>query len=128
MRDRLDADTSAVLLEYLHAQYGRDLLRLPPESPVWVSCSRRNAGAAITDDTLRNICAAHLETSSAHRLRHTFARGMIKSNAPLTTLSERLGHSDLKTTQKYGRELTQEDNPFSERLTARFGIKPMRRP
>lgn len=127
-RDQLDPDNSAVFLEYLHAQHGRELLRLPPEAAIWVSYSRRNAGEAMSYKTLANICKDRLGRN-AHALRHTFTHEMIESGAPITTTSERLGHSDIKITQRYGRSLTGDKNPFAEKLSARFGIKPSgRRP
>jgi len=75
-----------VLLEYLHAQHGKNLLRQPGEMPLWVSYSRQNHGQAISTKTLANICEQHLETSKVHALRHTFAVGMMRSGAPITDL------------------------------------------
>ncbi len=91
MRDTLDSETSAVLLEYLHAQYGKQLLKLDPDAPIWVSYSRQNRGQAISARTLSNICAEYLDTSKVHALRHTFAVGMVRSGAPITDLAGRLG-------------------------------------
>src|SRR6266567_3635898 len=123
MRDLLDADTSAVLLDYLHAHYGKQLLTLPDDAPIWVSYSRQNKGQAISTKTLSNICAAHLDTSKVHALRHTFAVGMVRSGAPITDLAGRLGHTDIKITQLYTKELLGDENPYGEKLSARFGIK-----
>jgi len=123
MRDLLDADTSAVLLDYLHAHYGKQLLTLQDDAPIWVSYSRQNKGQAISTKTLSNICAAHLDTSKVHALRHTFAVGMVRSGAPITDLAGRLGHTDIKITQLYTKELMGDENPYGEKLSARFGIK-----
>ncbi len=123
MHDKLDVETSAVLLEYLHAQYGKNLLRLDPDAPMWVSYSRANYGQAISAKTLANICARHLDTSKVHALRHTFAVGMVRSGAPITDLAGRLGHTDIKITQTYTKEIMGDENPYGEKLTARFGIK-----
>lgn len=123
MRDLLDADTSAVLLDYLHAHYGKQFLTLKEDAPIWVSYSRQNKGQAISTRTLSNICAAHLDTSKVHALRHTFAVGMVRSGAPITDLAGRLGHTDLKITQLYTKELMGDENPYGEKLSARFGIK-----
>ena len=123
MRDKLDVETSAVLLEYLHAQHGKNLLRVPGSTPLWLSYSRQNYGAAISIKTLANICEEHLETSKVHALRHTFAVGMMKSGAPITDLAARLGHTDIKITHTYAKEIMGDENPYSEKLTARFGIK-----
>jgi len=123
MHDKLDAETSAVLLEYLHATYGKQLGNLAPDAPIWVSCSRQNCGQAISAKTLSNICTAYLETSKSHALRHTFAVGMVRSGAPITDLAGRLGHTDIKITQTYTKEIMGAENPYGEKLTARFGIK-----
>jgi len=76
MRDKLDGETSAVLLEYLSAHHGKNLLNIPGDTPLWISYSRQNAGAAISTKTLANICERYLDTSKIHALRHTFAVGM----------------------------------------------------
>jgi site-specific recombinase XerD len=123
MRDRLDEETSAVLLEYLHAQYGKQLLTLAPDAPIWVSYSKQNRGQAISTQALSDICEKYLETSKVHGLRHTFAVGMIRSGAPITDLAGRLGHTDIKITQIYTKEIMGEENPYAEKLTSRFGIK-----
>ncbi len=124
MHDKLDVETSAVLLEYLYAQYGKNpASRLDSDAPVWVSYSRANAGQAISAKTLSNICAAHVQTSKVHALRHTFAVGMVRSGAPITDLAGRLGHTDIKITQTYTKEIMGDENPYGEKLTARFGIR-----
>jgi len=126
MRDKLDVETSAVLLDYLHAQHGKNLLRVPGDTPLWLSYSRQNYGAAISTRTLANICEEHMDTSKVHALRHTFAVGMMKSGAPITDLAARLGHTDIKITHTYAKEIMGDENPYSEKLTARFGIKRKR--
>lgn len=123
MRDTLDLETSAVLLEYLHAEYGKQLLTIPPDAPVWISYSKANKGKPISAKTLSNICLDHLDTGKVHALRHTFAVGMIRSGAPITDLAGRLGHTDIKITQIYTKEIMGDDNPYGEKLTQRFGIR-----
>ena len=123
MHDKLDVETSAVLMEYICAQYGKALSRLGPDMPLWVSYSRANKGQAISAKTLSNICGEYLDTSKVHALRHTFAVGMVRSGAPITDLADRLGHTDIKITQTYTKEIMGDENPYGEKLTARFGIK-----
>jgi integrase len=126
MRDRLDEETSAILLEYLHAEFGKNIMQLGGDAPIWVSYSNRNQGQAIGAKTLSNICLDILDTGKVHALRHTFAVGMIRSGAPITDLASRLGHTDIKITQTYAKEVTGDDNPYGEKLTARFGLKRYR--
>ncbi len=44
---------------------------------------------------------AGLERVGWHVLRHTFASHLAMRGVPITTISELMGHSDLKTTQRY---------------------------
>ncbi len=48
---------------------------------------------------------------------------MIHAGAPITDLAGRLGHTDIRTTQIYLKELLSAENPYAEQLSARFGIK-----
>lgn len=36
-----------------------------------------------------------------HSLRHSLASNLLRKNVPITTISSVLGHSTIKTTQKY---------------------------
>jgi integrase/recombinase XerD len=123
MKDTLDEEVATILLEYLRMQYGKDLSHLPGETPLWVSYSRRNSGQAITAKTLSNICRSYMGTGQVHALRHTFAVGMMRSGAPITELAGRLGHTDIKVTSIYAREILKDDNPYAKHLTARFGFR-----
>lgn len=124
MRDLLDEDVSAVLLDYVQAEYKRKVSQLDPDAPIWISHSRNGTrGQAIGTRTLSNICLARLGTSKVHALRHTFSDGMIESGAPITELSARLGHTDLKITQRYADKLRSDENPYSKKITARYGIQ-----
>jgi len=48
---------------------------------------------------------------------------MVRSGAPITDLAGRLGHTDIRITQLYTKELMGDENPYGEKLSARFGIK-----
>lgn len=122
MRDMLDVETSAVFLDYLSAQYGKQLLALDDAAPVWVSYSRANAGQPISTKTLANITARYLDTSKVHALRHTFAVEGEKAGMLISELSARLGHSDEKITSLYLKQVRSADNPHGAQLAARFGI------
>ncbi len=80
-------------------------------------------GRAIGIRTLSNIVASHLPTSKVHALRHTFTVGMLRSGAPLTDVADHLGHTDIKITRLYAKELTGDENKYGEQLEKRFGIK-----
>lgn len=123
-RKKLDDLQSSILLDYLIAQYGERFSTMPEETPVWVSYSKRNAGQAIDAKTLSNICKKHFGTSKVHTTRHTFSIGMLRSGADITQLAKELNHTDIRTTMAYTNELTKEENPFSQKLSERFGFKP----
>jgi integrase len=124
IKDLLSPDTSAVLLDYLHARFGKQLQTIPPDAPIWVSYSRNNTnGKAIGIRTLSNIVASHLPTSKVPALRHTFTVGMLRSGAPLTDVAYHLGHTEIKITRLYAKELTGDENKYGEQLEKRFGIK-----
>ncbi len=63
MFDELNIRTSAALLSYLQSIYGSNLASLPGDAPIWVSCSRQNAGRAIGVQSISDICQARLGTS-----------------------------------------------------------------
>jgi site-specific recombinase XerD len=124
MHDLLDPDTSAVLLDYLHARFGKHLQTVQPDAPIWISYSRNaTRGQAISIRTLSNIVAAHLPTSKVHATRHSFVVAMLRSGAPLTDVADHLGHTDIKITRIYAKELLIAENQYGEQLVKRFGIK-----
>lgn len=124
MHDLLDLETSAVFLDYLHSRFGKHLQTIPPSAPIWISYSRNETrGQAIGIRTLSNIIAAHLPTSKFHATRHTFTVGMLRSGAPLTDVADHLGHTDIKITKLYAKELTGDENKYGDALVKRFGIK-----
>jgi len=98
MRDELPTALSRALAGYLRAVYGERLRALPKDAAVWISCSGRNPGAAITSTTIRRLCETHLGTTKVHALRHTFARTMEETGAKLSEIQQRLGHANAATT------------------------------
>src|SRR5207302_10715876 len=103
---------------------GKQFQAIRPDAPTWGLNSRNQSrGHAIGIRSLSNIVAAHLPTSKVHALRHTFTVGMLRSGAPLTDVADHLGHTDIKITRLYARELTGDENKYGEQLVRRFGIK-----
>jgi integrase len=49
--------------------------------------------------------------------------GMIRSDAPLRDVADHLGHTDIKITRIYAKELTIAENKYGKALVKRFGIK-----
>jgi len=120
--NRLEAKTTQALYTYLETVYPGQLLALPGESPLWVSFSPRNRGAAISTRTLASICETYLGTSKFHATRHTWAVMMNKKGAKLTDISKGLGHSNVKITSDYLDELTGYENVYAAQLEDEFGI------
>jgi site-specific recombinase XerD len=122
--NKLDEETSVVFLEYLHAQFGKQLLTTAPDAPIWVSYSKQNRGEKISVQTLSIICRDAFGTSKNHALRHRFAEGVVRLGAPITDLAAALGHTDIKITQRYVKGLDKSaENPLGSKLVTRFGIK-----
>jgi site-specific recombinase XerD len=120
--NHLEAKTTQALYSYLETVYPGQLLALPGESPLWVSFSPRNRGAAISTRTLASICETYLGTSKFHATRHTWAVTMNKKGARLTDISKGLGHSNVKITSDYLDELTGYENVYASQLEEEFGI------
>jgi site-specific recombinase XerD len=122
MHDTLPSKTATALMDYLHSVYGRDLLLIRADSPVWVSLSHNNRGGALSSQAIADICKKRLGDSRSHILRHTFAVSMEGAGAKLSEIGERLGHSDLKTTSDYMKQLHSAENQYSDKLEDLFGI------
>ena len=69
--------------------------------------------------------AAKVRVIRFHDLRHTFATTLAAAGVPLRTISEYLGHADLKTTQIYAHYAPSAEEV--ERLNAAFGVAPAQR-
>jgi integrase/recombinase XerD len=94
------------------AKPGRDRLLLPAEIAAALAAMRGDAPASarvfpITERRINYIVKAAAkraginEAASAHWLRHAHASHAIDEGAPITLVSQTLGHADLKTTSVY---------------------------
>lgn len=123
MNSTLKANATHALATYLQHVYGAELFKAPPDAPVWISFSKRNAGQAIGRQTISKMCDDYFGTSKVHTTRHTAAMGLLKKGANLAEIGRFLGHKNLKTTSDYLEELTGYDNPYGDELEAAFGIE-----
>ncbi|MBO0778033.1 MAG: site-specific integrase [Ktedonobacteraceae bacterium] len=87
-----------------------------------MSLSNNNRGGAISTQTIAMIWEKHLGTSKIHATRHTFAVNMEKAGAPLSTIGDRLGHSNYNVTANYMKRLHSADNPYGDALEELFGM------
>lgn len=122
MQSLLSTKTTTALYTYLHAVYGKHLLNVPGDAPVWVSFSKQNKGQAIGTRTISNMCEQYLGTTKVHATRHTAAVGMAKQGASLAQIGKFLGHKNLKTTSDYMDEQLGYENPYASSLEDAFGI------
>ena len=123
MSDRLPQPLSRALAEWHSSYYGNQVNSLPQDAPVWVSLSRQNKGAALSIQTIADICEKRLGTSKVHSLRHTFARAMEDAGAKVSVIQARLGHTSLATTGRYLAALRQAENEHADALSSLFGIE-----
>lgn len=123
MHDTLDNRLSHMLLEYLHTIYGEDLRVLSPQTPIWISFSDRTYRQAIGQQTIADICEAHLGISRIQQLRHTFALAMDQVGAPVEIIQDRLGHENKATTDTYLASLKRAYNPYAGALADTFGLE-----
>ena len=127
MRDTLDPAVAEALLAYLGTIYGQSALSLtvPGETPIWRSFAPKHYErvVALGQQGIADIFSRWLGTSKVHTSRHTFAREMIQSGAPVTELQARLGHRSLATTGIYASELGGSENAYVGTLAKRLGIR-----
>lgn len=120
--DMLDTRLAQILLTYLRTIYSDNLEVMGPQSPIWVSFSDRTYGQAIGQQTIADICEAHLGITHIQQLRHTFAFTMDQLGAPVDIIQNRLGHESRTTTSVYLAELRKAYNPYAARLGDAFGL------
>lgn len=121
MRDTLPPGVSRSLLEWLHAAYG-NLAQLAASDPLWLNLAANGGRRALGTDGIRDVCVTRFGVSKVHALRHTFARSMEDTGAPVSEIQARLGHSSLATTGTYLARLKQAQNTHAEDLAALFGL------
>lgn len=127
----LDSKVSKALIRWLHKHYGQELARLSGDTPLWVSLARGcdprtrqpSYGQALSIQAIGQICKKWTGTAHVHRLRNTFAMGMLESGASLREIQGKLLHSSLATTSGYIDKLTSAKNTHAGDLSKLFNIK-----
>jgi site-specific recombinase XerD len=121
MRDVLPPPVAGALLSWLHCFY-QTLEDLAPTAPLWVCLSNRARGAALTHQSIGQICLRRLGTSKVHTTRHSFALAMMQAGAKVNEVAAHLGHSNPAVTGRYLLKLKAEANPYSQTLVERYGL------
>jgi len=121
IEDSLDSSVCKALLEYISLAYPKGIRN---DDPLWISTSHFNQGhKGLTIDAIADIFQEHLGISKIHATRHTFAKTMEKSGAPISVIQKRLGHSNAATTSRYLEAMDTSDNPYLGELVKNLGIE-----
>jgi site-specific recombinase XerD len=125
MKDTLPRPVSQLLLRWLQLWYKQALAALVPTTPLWVNVApyHQDYGKPLKYQGVAGIVKHYLGTSKVHRTRHTFSRNMLKMGATVKDVQQRLGHKNIATTQIYTEQITSDENPFADQLTALLGLQ-----
>lgn len=126
MTDELPLTVSTSLLAWMIEVHGKDLRNLPPETPLWISFTRKSMVGylpGLTPRSVENIFYARLGLDAhSHVGRHTFSHNMEEIGAKVSDIQARLGHSSLAQTGRYLASLRRAKNTHGDELALRFGI------
>ncbi len=124
MQDLLSIPVTKVLRAWLEMFYTVPLKDLPADRPLWVNVHHQSHyGEPLGYHGVSGICQHYLGTSKVHVTRHTFAILMELAGAKLTDIQKRLGHKNAATTGTYMDKLTQDRNPFAEKIASMLGLE-----
>ena len=124
MQDLLSSAVSKTLTNWLEMFYEMPVKDIPADKPLWVNVHHKShLGEALGYHGVAGICEHYLGTSKVHTTRHTFAILMENVGAKLTDIQKRLGHKNAATTGVYLDKLTQDRNPYADKIAAAIGLK-----
>jgi integrase len=123
MRDELKKNTSAALLDYLHAYYGPDLGHLDHNAAIWITLTpSRYYGKPMSIRSMQRICE-RLFDANFHELRATFAKTLEVAGAKPSEIQARLGHESLDTTGRYMQAVHSAENPHGDKMETLYGME-----
>ena len=109
----ISPDLSMLLWKYIH-KYRHP--RNPDELSLFLATGQNNVGGPFGRggmgslmDRLKKLTGIDDVRLSAHTFRHTFSKMYLQEGGDLFSLSRELGHSDIKTTQRYLEDFTSEN-------------------
>lgn len=131
MYDLLIPEAATAVLAWVKLYYG-SFEAMPEGAPLWPALGRNPKGRqvpgrvpaqpGISIQAIADICQKYLGTSKVHSTRHTFAHKMNEAGAQVTEISAKLGHEDLRTTQRYLARLKSDENPYGDKLARLLGL------
>jgi integrase len=83
------------------AQYLREQSSADPEVPLFRNRFGHPISVAGIQNRLRHYAQRSGVDVTCHRLRHTYGRWLAESEVPVLALARLLGHSSIRTTQRY---------------------------
>lgn len=78
------------------------------ERPIWLTHLSHILNPTINDYLEKCCKKANIKVISTHSLRHTHASVLLAKGVSMISISKRLGHSNLATTQKVYSHITEE--------------------
>lgn len=81
-------------------QFGPLIANLPPEEPIFVDLNKRIFNSTYNLWLKQKCIKAEIDVVTMHSLRHTHASVLLAAGVSLHTISDRLGHSNVTTTQE----------------------------
>lgn len=89
-------------------QFSSVIKGLPEDEPIFVSKNKPFYNSTLNDILSRHCKKQGIPEISVHGLRHTHASILLASGVSIASVSRRLGHSDMATTQKVYLHIIQE--------------------
>jgi integrase len=89
-------------------QFSNVIKGLPKDEPIFVSKDKPFYNSTLNDILVRHCKRQGIPEISVHGLRHTHASILLASGVSIASVSRRLGHSDMATTQKVYLHIIQE--------------------
>lgn len=131
--DKVSQKAAYALLRWLHAFYGPDLSKLPPETPLFVSLApagynrvtkqyEPSYGKKLSIQAIGKICERRLGTSKVHTTRHTGSRRRIEQGATPIEMQKKLLHSSMHTTTRYIEAVQEIEDVYADRVADAFGF------
>lgn len=109
----ISPDLSTLLWKYIH-KYRHPCI--PDEPALFLATGRGNAGnpfgrggISALMNRLKKLTGIDGVRLSAHTFRHTFSKMYLQEGGDVFSLSRELGHSDIRTTQRYLEDFTSEN-------------------